>query len=74
MSIGPIRVSWIDTGIKGSEENKYMAETLEMRQTNVILTIFILWRNIASYRKSLILLRIWDRRLLPIILPIPLEA
>ena len=39
MSIGLIRVSWIDTGTKGSEENKYMAETLEMRQTNVIVTI-----------------------------------
>ena len=36
MSIGLICVSWIDTGIKGSEENKYMAETLEMRQTKVI--------------------------------------
>ena len=41
MSIGLIRVSWIDTGNKGSEENKYMAETLKMRQTNVIVTIFI---------------------------------
>ena len=41
MSIGLIRVSRIDTGIKESEKNKYMAETLEMRQTNVIVTIFI---------------------------------
>ena len=41
MSIGLIRVSWIDTGINRSEENKYMAETLEMRQTDVIVTIFI---------------------------------
>ena len=41
MSIGLIRVSWIDTGTKGSEENKYMAENLEMRQTNVIVTMFI---------------------------------
>ena len=39
MSIGLIWVSWIDTGTKGSEENKYMAETLEIRQTNVIVTI-----------------------------------
>ena len=31
MSIGLIRVSWIGTGIKGSEENKYMTEILEMR-------------------------------------------
>ena len=41
MSFGLIRVSWIDTGTEGSEENKYIAETHEIRQTNVIVTILL---------------------------------
>ena len=41
MSFGLIRVIWIDTGTKGSEENKYIAETREIRQTNVIVTILL---------------------------------
>ena len=41
MSIGLIRISWIDTGTKGSEENKYIAETCKIRQTNVIVSILL---------------------------------
>ena len=42
MSFGLIWVSWIDTGTKGSKEkNKYIAETHEIRQTNVIVTILL---------------------------------
>ena len=41
MSFGLIWVSWIDTGTKGSEKNKYIAETHEIRQTNVIVTILL---------------------------------
>ena len=41
MRIGLIQVSWIDTGTKGNEENKYIAETHEIRQTNVIVTILL---------------------------------
>ena len=41
MSFGLIRVSWINTGIKGSEENKYIVATREIRQTEVIVTILL---------------------------------
>ena len=74
MSFGLIRVSWIDTDTKGSEENRYIAETREIRQTKGYCDYFIRWRDIANYRKIIDMVVNLEERLLPIILPIPLEA
>ena len=65
MSFGLIRVSWIDTGTKGSEENKYIAETREIRQTNVIVTILLDGGILQITGRSWIWLRIWNKGCYP---------